>query len=126
MELEEKVKKLEEEFQGLSKLLIKRTLCGDDVNEDLTEARQKLQKFTKSPFLSNPMAATGAKEFVGSRCCLRVDSLSKKINSWSEEGTQLTSKCCIPVRPSREVCSPRPMSSKNKIIFLGKHVPIPP
>ena len=97
MELEEKVKTLETEFQGLSKLLIKRTLCGDDVNEDLTEARQKLQKFTKTPFLSSPMAATGAKEFGGSRCCPRVDSVSK-INSWSEEGTQLTSKCCIPGR----------------------------
>ena len=38
MELEDKIKKLEEQFKGLPKVLIKRTLCGDDVNEDITKA----------------------------------------------------------------------------------------
>ena len=46
-ELEEKIKKLKEEFSSLPKLLIKRTLCGEDVDGDLTKARQRLQEFSQ-------------------------------------------------------------------------------
>ncbi|XP_022804125.1 poly [ADP-ribose] polymerase 14-like [Stylophora pistillata] len=86
MELEEKVKKLEKEFPGLSKLLIKRTLCDDDVREDLTEARQKLQKFTKGPFLINPAAAADDKELEGNRYSPHLDGLSNIRNTLCEEG----------------------------------------
>ena len=39
------IKKLQEEFSMLPKVLIKKTLCGDDVNGDLVKARQRLQEF---------------------------------------------------------------------------------
>ena len=76
MELEEKVNKLKEEIQGLPKLLIKVTLCNDDVNEDLQAAYRCLPKFdqTKNPFVVNPVTAP-------------VNGLnSLKENNWSEEG----------------------------------------
>ena len=59
MELEEKVKKLQKEFSSLPKILIKRTLCGDDINGDLAKARQRLQEFTQinNPLLKSPIAA---------------------------------------------------------------------
>ena len=59
MELEDKIKKLEEQFKGLPKVLIKRTLCGDDVNEDITKATDRLREFQQ---MKNPMAATPVRE----------------------------------------------------------------
>ena len=59
MELEDKIKKLEEQFKGLPKVLIKRTLCGDDVNEDITKATDRLREFQQ---MKNPLAATLVKE----------------------------------------------------------------
>ena len=58
MELEEKVKKLQEEFKSLPKLLIKKTLCSDDVNGDLVKASQRLQEFAQinNSSLNNPVA----------------------------------------------------------------------
>ena len=44
-DLEEKLRTLKEEFSSLPKVLIKKTLCGDDVDGDLTKARQRLQEF---------------------------------------------------------------------------------
>ena len=44
-ELEEKLKKLEEVFCCLPKVLIKRILCGDDAKGDLEIASQRLQEF---------------------------------------------------------------------------------
>lgn len=60
MELEDKIKKLEEQFKGLPKVLIKRTLCGDDVNEDITKATDRLREFQqmKNSLFYNPMAVT--------------------------------------------------------------------
>ena len=49
-ELEEKLKQLQEEF-SLPKVLLKKTLCGDDVNGDLVKARQRLQE---SKQIDNP------------------------------------------------------------------------
>ena len=95
MELEEKVKKLVKEFPGLSKLLIKRTLCDDDVREDLTKARQKLQKFTKGPFLINPAAAADDKELEGNRYIPHLDGLSNIRNTLCEEGRQVNSCCSV-------------------------------
>ena len=43
-ELEENLKKLKEMFSWLPKVLIKQTLCADDVKGDLEIARQRLQK----------------------------------------------------------------------------------
>ena len=59
MKLEEKVKKFQEEFKSLPKLLIKKTVCGDDVNGDLVKASQRLQEFTQidNSSLKSPMAA---------------------------------------------------------------------
>ena len=60
MELQEKVKKLQEEFSSLPKVLIRKTLCDDDVNGDLAKARQRLQEFRQinDPLLrSQPVAA---------------------------------------------------------------------
>ena len=64
MELADKIKKLEEEFKGLPKILIKRTLCGEDVDGDLTKARQRLQEFKQmtNPSLNNPMPANPVTE----------------------------------------------------------------
>ena len=59
MELEDKIKTLEEQFKGLSKVLIKRTLCVDDVNENITKATDRLREFQQ---IKNPMAATPVKE----------------------------------------------------------------
>ena len=59
MELEDKIKKLEEQFKGLPKVLIKRALCGDDVNEDISKAMDRLREFQQ---IKNPMAATPVKE----------------------------------------------------------------
>ena len=55
--MEEKVKKLAEEFSPLPKLLTKKTLCGDDVNGDLVKASQRLQEFTQinNPLPKSPM-----------------------------------------------------------------------
>lgn len=64
MELEDKIKKLEEQFKGLPKVLIKRTLCGDDVNEDITKATDRLREFQqmKNSLFYNPMAVTPVTE----------------------------------------------------------------
>lgn len=59
MEFEDKIKKLEEQFKGLPKVLIKRTLCGDDVNEDITKATDRLREFQQ---MKNPLTATLVKE----------------------------------------------------------------
>ena len=52
-ELEEKLKQLQEEFSSMPKVLLKKTLCDDDVNCDLVKARQRLQEFKQidNPFL---------------------------------------------------------------------------
>ena len=64
MELEDKIKKLEEQFKGLPKVLIKKTLCGDDVNGDITKATDRLREFQqmKNSLFHNPMAVTSATE----------------------------------------------------------------
>ena len=59
MELEEKVKQLQQEF-CLPKVLIKTTLCGDGINGDLAKAKQRLQEFKQinnrsDPPLKSPM-----------------------------------------------------------------------
>ena len=46
MELEEKIKKLKEEFSSLLRVLIKKTLCGDAVDGDVIKAKQRLMEFT--------------------------------------------------------------------------------
>ena len=65
--LEEKLKKLEEVFSCVPRVLIKRVLCRDDVNGDLNLASQRLQEFQdmenprdlfKTP-TSNPPTAWG-------------------------------------------------------------------
>ena len=56
MTLEEKLKKLEKEFKGASKVLIKSILHADDVKGDLTKARQRLQSFVTA--ISKPSGAT--------------------------------------------------------------------
>lgn len=45
MELEEKIKKLKEEFSSLPKVLIKKTLCDAAVDGEVTKARQRLLEF---------------------------------------------------------------------------------
>ena len=45
MELEEKIKMLKEEFSSLPKVLIKKTLCDDAVDGDVTRAKQRLMGF---------------------------------------------------------------------------------
>lgn len=63
MELEDKIKQLEEQFKGLPKVLIKRTLCGDDINEDLTKAMDRLREFQQmKTSLSHNLTATPVTE----------------------------------------------------------------
>ena len=61
MELEEKIEKLKKEFRSLPKIVIKNTLRGDDVDGDITKARQRLQEFNQklndSGPIKNPMRA---------------------------------------------------------------------
>ena len=45
MELEEKIKMLKEEFSSLPRVLIKKTLCDDGVDGELTKAKQRLMEF---------------------------------------------------------------------------------
>ena len=45
MELEEKIKMLKEEFSSLPRVLIKKTLCDDAVDGDVTKAKQRLMEF---------------------------------------------------------------------------------
>ena len=45
MELEEKIKMLKEEFSSLPRVLIKKTLCDDAVDGDVTKAKQRLTEF---------------------------------------------------------------------------------
>ena len=52
MELEEKVRILKEQFSSLPGILIKKTLCSDDINEDLKKCKQRLQEFNKQ--INNP------------------------------------------------------------------------
>ena len=68
MELEDKIKQLEEQFKGLPKVLIKRTLCGDDINEDLTKAMDRLREFQqmKTSLSHNPTATPVTEESRGS------------------------------------------------------------
>ena len=54
MELEEKVRILKEQFSSLPRILIKKTLCSDDINEDLDKCKQRLQEFNKQIIISNP------------------------------------------------------------------------
>jgi len=80
MELEDKIKKLEEQFKGLPKVLIKRTLCGDDVNEDISKATDRLQEFQqmKSSLFFNPMAATPVtEELKGSLCVTPAEEFDR-------------------------------------------------
>ena len=78
MELEDKIKKLEEQFKGLPKVLIKRTLCGDDINEDITKATDRLLEFQQmnSSLFCNPVAATPiTEESIGSLNVTPADEL---------------------------------------------------
>ena len=45
MELEEKIKTLKGEFSSLPRVLIKKTLCDDAVDGDVTKAKQRLMEF---------------------------------------------------------------------------------
>lgn len=58
-ELEEKIKKLQEEFPRSPRDLIKKTLCSDDVQCDLVKAKKRLQEFSQidDPSLKSPVAA---------------------------------------------------------------------
>ena len=64
MELEDKIKKLKEQFKGLPKVLIKKTLCGDDVDGDIAKAADWLREFQQmnNSFFYNPTAATTVTE----------------------------------------------------------------
>ena len=57
-ELEEKIKKLKEEFPRSPRVLIKKTLCSDDVQCDLVKAKRRLQEFSQmdDPSLKSPVA----------------------------------------------------------------------
>jgi len=46
MELEDKIKMLKEEFNTLPRVLIKKTLCDDAVDGDVTRAKERLMEFT--------------------------------------------------------------------------------
>ena len=46
-ELEEKIRKLQEEFPRSPRVLIKKTLCSDDVQCDLVKAKKRLQEFSQ-------------------------------------------------------------------------------
>ena len=63
MELEDKIKVLKEQFKDLPKVLIKRTLCGDDVNEDITKATDRLREFQQ---MKNSAASPVREELRGS------------------------------------------------------------
>ena len=57
-ELEEKIKKLQEEFPRSPRVLIKKTLCSDDVQCDLVKAKRRLQEFSQidDQSLKSPVA----------------------------------------------------------------------
>ena len=57
-EFEEKIKKLKEEFPRSPRVLIKKTLCSDDVQCDLVKAKRRLQEFSQmdDPSLKSPVA----------------------------------------------------------------------
>ena len=57
-EFEEKIKKLKEEFPRSPRVLIKKTLCSDDVQCDLVKAKKRLQEFSQidDPSLKSPVA----------------------------------------------------------------------
>lgn len=46
MELDDKIRMLKEEFSSLPRVLIKKTLCDDAVDGDVTRAKQRLMEFT--------------------------------------------------------------------------------
>ena len=57
-ELEDKIRKLQEEFPRSPRVLIKKTLCSDDVQCDLVKAKKRLQEFSQidDPSLKSPVA----------------------------------------------------------------------
>ena len=57
-ELEDKIRKLQEEFPRSPRVLIKKTLCSDDVQCDFVKAKKRLQEFSQidDPYLKSPMA----------------------------------------------------------------------
>ena len=57
-ELEDKIKKLQAEFPRSPRVLIKKTLCSDDVQCDLVKAKKRLQEFSQidDPSLKSPVA----------------------------------------------------------------------
>ena len=57
-ELEEKIRKLQKEFPRSPRVLIKKTLCSDDVQCDLVKAKKRLQEFSQidDPSLKSPVA----------------------------------------------------------------------
>ena len=73
MELESKIKTLQEEFKDFPKVLIKTVLLRDDVNEDLAKAMDGLQEL-KAVFIASP-----------SRDAVRRD---RKAKSWIEGKVQ--------------------------------------
>ena len=102
VELEQKVKKLQEDFSSLPKILIKRTLCGDDINGDLAKARQHLQKFTQvdNPLLKSPVAAkhvtrcSKGKDLDDSSAVMTQNHSEEQ--NWSTEGKMLCNeKWCM-------------------------------
>jgi len=89
MELEDKIKKLEEQFKGLPKVLIKKTLCGDDVNEDITKAANRLREFQQinNSLFYNPMVATPVtEELKGSSYVSAAEELDKNSKNCTVEG----------------------------------------
>lgn len=92
MELEDKIKVLQEEFKDLPKVLIKRTLCGDDVNEDLAKATDRLREFKQMknavPLFNNGDPANRVTEELkeSSYSHPAVARDRTKANSWIEEG----------------------------------------
>ena len=88
MELEDKVKKLKDEFQGLPKPLFRAILCNNKVNGDLTAAVRCLQQFEpkKNTRMRNLPATAADKELKKGLSCTPLDGLSQKEINWTGEG----------------------------------------
>lgn len=88
MELEDKVKELKDEFQGLPGPLFRAILCNNKVNGDLTAAVRCLQQFEpeKNTRMRNLPATAADKELKKELSCTPLDGLSQKENNWTGEG----------------------------------------
>lgn len=106
MESEEKVEKLKELFQSLSRPLLRAILCNNEVDGNLTAAVRWIQKFepaktTKMPYLP---AVAAEKELKEGSCCTPDVGFSQKEKNWTGEGKlnkdaytaqTLDLKCCV-------------------------------